>query len=90
MDKPDRRNYTDLETVIANAVAAAMAPLAIADETHREHHSFIKQWIEKEQRKAERWDKIKTQVGGWAIVTFLGGIGTAAYHAFNYLREHLK
>ena len=45
---------------------------------------------EEQKRKEERWDKIKTQVGGWAIVSALGGIGTAVWHAAQYLKDHLK
>lgn len=62
----------------------------ITPEEHAEHHHAIRTWIDRENRKAERAEKIKTQVGGWFIVTLLGGIGTLGYHALKYLQEHLK
>lgn len=72
---------------------------AIRDETvlggipaseHAEQHAFLHEWIEEIKRKRERREKIRTQVTGWAIVTILGSIGTGAYNAAIYLREHLK
>lgn len=59
-------------------------------DVHVEQHAFIAEWIAEVKVKRERREKIKTQVAGWAIVTFLGSIGTGTYHAFQYLREHLK
>jgi len=59
-------------------------------EEHREQHAFLHEWIEEIKRKRERNEKIRTQVTGWAIVTALGTIGTGAYNAAIYLREHLK
>lgn len=91
-DGPDRRSSgrEELVTAIACAVRQEIACLTVPEELHREHHDFIKTWIEKQKRKEERWDKIKTQVGGWAIVSALGGIGTAVWHAAQYLKDHLK
>ena len=43
--------------------------------THKEHHSFVESLIEKEHRKQERWEKIKTQVLGWGIMVVVGSIG---------------
>lgn len=59
-------------------------------ETHREQHRFIEEWIEEIKLKRERREKLKTQVMGWSIITILGSIGTAVYHAIIYLRDHLK
>lgn len=74
----------DIEALSA-AIHGSMTP-----EEHIEHHLAIRTWIDRENRKAERAEKIKTQVGGWFIVTLLGGIGTSGYHALKYLQEHLK
>jgi hypothetical protein len=62
----------------------------ITEEEHREQHAFIREWIEEVKIKRDRREKIKTQVLGWGLVTFLGSIGTASYHSFLYLKEHLK
>ena len=82
-----RQRFVD---AIATAIRAEMSNLTIPEDTHKEHHEFIRQWIDKQKRKDERWDKIKAQVGGWAIVTLLGSIGTGAYHGAIYIRDHLK
>lgn len=57
---------------------------------HEEHHRALSMWIARENRKAERVEKLKVQIAGWTIISFLGGIATGAYHAAIYLKEHLK
>lgn len=52
---------------------------AINDETHATHHAFIEMMISKEERKQQRWESIKTQVGGWGIVLVLAFIGQAVW-----------
>lgn len=57
---------------------------------HAKQHETLERWISNDVRRQERAEKIKTQLIGWSIVTFLGGVGTGVYHAFQYLREHLR
>lgn len=84
----ERRNNSELAAEIVEALRSEYHGIPL--EQHSEHHEFVQSWIEKQRLRNERAEKIKTQVGGWAIISFLGGIGSAAYHAFQYLREHLK
>lgn len=71
------------------ALAACLAGSSEHKE-HQEHHIFIAEWIEREQRKRERWERITTQVGGWAIISILGAAGTLAWHAAQNAKEWLK
>lgn len=87
MAKPSR---DALVSEIAAAIREEIASLTVPEEMHAEHHEFIRDWIEERKRSREWRDKIKAQVGGWAIVTALGGIGTGAWHTVQYLKEHLK
>ena len=80
----------ELVKAVVCAIREEAAPGGISPDLHREQHAFLTEWIEEQRIRKERREKIKTQVFGWAIVTALGSIGTAAYHGFNYLREHLK
>ena len=59
-------------------------------EEHRAQHDVLARWIENDNIKRDRREKLKTQVGGWAIIAILGGIGRATYEAFIYLKEHLR
>ena len=43
--------------------------------TIQEMSDFLEAWKLKEQRKAEMWETIKTQVFGWGIVAIMGSIG---------------
>ena len=61
---------------------ALNAGRSIDDETHRDHHEFVKVMIDKEKRSIDRSEKIKATVIGWFIITVLGGVGTAVYHVF--------
>ena len=57
------------------------------DELHMEHHEFIKALIEKERRKQELWEKIKENVGSWALICVLGFIAWSAMDSFiHYLK----
>lgn len=86
------RRTDDLQVeAIVCAIKEELSAFTVPHEIHQEHHEFIRQWIEKQKRREERFEKIKTQVGGWAVIAFLGGIGTAAYHLFQMaVREATK
>lgn len=61
------------------------------DMEHKEHHAFINMLIEKERRRQDRREKIKTQLMGWGLITFLGGlawIGKQAYNAWASATGH--
>lgn len=55
---------------------------AINDEVHATHHAFIEMMIKKEERRIQRWETIKTQVGGWSIILILGFIGKTMWTFF--------
>lgn len=86
----EKANRAMLVSEIAQAIREELSSLTVPEEMHREHHEFIREYIEERKVKRERAEKIKTQVMGWGLVTVLGSIGTGVYHTFLYLREHLK
>ena len=58
---------------------------------HVDHHIVIRKWLEREAMKEEFRRKLKSQLLGWSsVITAFGAIGTAGYHAFAYMRDHLK
>lgn len=89
---PERRKAgrEDFVRAVVCAIREETHSNGVPADVHIEQHAFIAEWIAEVKIKRERREKIKTQVAGWAIVTFLGSIGTGAYHAAVYLREHLK
>lgn len=54
----------------------------IDNETHRDHHEFVKILITERKQRMDRHEKIRTQVYGWGIISLLGIIGSAVYHFF--------
>lgn len=62
----------------------------VDDELHSQHHEFIKILLEREHRRLDRWDRIREQVTGWALIAILGGIGTAVYTWIINLKDHAK
>jgi len=90
----ERRDFetrkADLVEAVVCAVRSEVSLLSVPEEVHRDHHAFITEWLQAQRAKRERAEKIKTQVGGWAIITLLSGIGTGAYQAALYIKEHLK
>lgn len=89
---PERRSdgREDFVRAVVCAIREETQSHGVPMGVHIEQHAFIAEWIEEVKRKRELREKIKTQVAGWAIVTFLGSIGTGTYHAAQYLREHLR
>jgi hypothetical protein len=59
---------------------------SIDEETHLADHQWIRGRVMHEQRAAERAEKIKAQVGGWAAIGLLTGIG---YTVWEWLKGHL-
>lgn len=89
----DRRKVErddDLVRAVVVAVRDEVASQLMPEELHREHHALIAEMLEEMKRKRERNEKIKAQVGGWAIITALSGIGTGAYQAFQWAKDHIK
>jgi hypothetical protein len=54
----------------------------LTPEEHRDHHRAVQIWLEDQRRKAEFRDKVKQQIGGWAVISFLTAIGYAAWNGF--------
>lgn len=44
-----------------------------------DEHVFIRAMLVREQRKSERWNKVKTQTVGWAVIAALGWCAHQAY-----------
>lgn len=80
---PNRRTADDDRAKLVTAIVIAMrAENGVADELHAKHHAYIDMLIDRDTRKKERWDTIKTQVGGWGVIAFLGAVGTGAWMVF--------
>lgn len=86
----ERRRQTLSAGDITALLRAFEAAHCIPTAEHKTHHDFVRRLIEQDRKRAERWEKIKAQVGGWAIVTGLGAIGTGVWHGFVYIRDHLR
>lgn len=55
---------------------------AINDEVHATHHAYIEMMIKKEEGRTQRWETIKTQVGGWSLILIIGFIGKTVWVFF--------
>ena len=82
--------HEGLVEAVRVAVRGEISSALISVDTHNEHHDYISGWIAEQQRKQVWREKVKASVGGWLIVTVLGGIGTATWQAANYLKEHFR
>lgn len=90
MPDQERRQRSLTDQDVAALLKAFEGAHCIPMEEHKSHHDFIRLMVENQKSKTERWEKVKTNVWGWMIITVLGGIGTAVYHGWQFLREHLK
>lgn len=79
------RNLTDEDI---DAIAHRLTEFSgLTPEAHREHHEAFSAYIASQQRKAEFWDKVQQQLGGWMVIAILSGIGYAAWHGFVWVIE---
>jgi len=86
--KADRNE--DLVQAVIVAVRAEVASQIMPEDIHREHHTLIGEMIAEMKRKRERHEKIKAQVGGWAIITLLGAVGKGTWELWHLAQEHWK
>ena len=49
---------------------------------HRSHHDYVSRLIDRDERRDQFRQKVKQQVIGWGVITFLSGVGLAAYQLF--------
>lgn len=90
VDRRKTERTDDIVRAVVVAVREEVAAQIMPEELHREHHAFIAAWIEKQKQKQERFDKIKLQVGGWALITALGAIGKGGWELWQKFQEHWK
>lgn len=65
------------EDIISAIEEALEGRRHVSEKEHHDHHEFIKVMIEKERRRQERWDRIKTQTIGWSITSIMTALGAA-------------
>ena len=63
---------------IAKVINAVLDKRRGEDIEHKEHHAFVNLMIQREERKKEMWNKVKTQVLGWGIIAIVGSFGAWA------------
>lgn len=79
----ERRIHRSLTDDDIEAICLRLTEFSgLSPEEHRDHHNAFTAYIEGQRRKAEFWEKVKAQVGGWLIIALLGSIGTLAWKAF--------
>jgi hypothetical protein len=84
------RTLTDEDVQALVAAFASVPHITLDPEQHAAQHAFLQAWMAKEQRRAERYEEIKKQVGGWLIITILTGIGLGAYKLGMWIIQHVK
>lgn len=69
---------------IISAVNEALDKRRGEDTEHKSDHAFLRMLEERERRKDEMWEKVKTQVLGWGIIAVVGGIGAWLLNHFTF------
>lgn len=61
---------------------------SIDDKRHADDHQFIKLLRERERRRIERIERLKTQIIGWGIISSVGaGVSAIGYGVMQYIRN---
>lgn len=53
----------------------------LTPEDHKKHHDAISLWIDRQNKRNDRWEKVQAQVGGWAVIAILSSIGYAVWNS---------
>ena len=79
----ERRHVTQdqLNEAILLGVREVVSEMQHTDCLSPELRRFITEMVEQAERRRQRWDTIKTQVGGWTIIAVLGMIGSVVFKA---------
>lgn len=76
------KDFQELRKVLNNG---------ITPEDHIEQHEFIRALILREKRKQERYEKVKTHVIGWGVITAISSGGYAIWVLIkNFFMDHYK
>lgn len=86
----ERRDVDGLASRIVEILDERIQKCAVPEDVCKTNNEYVSSLISKQRAAEARMETIKTQVTGWGIIAILSGIGTGAFHAFQYLREHLK
>jgi hypothetical protein len=79
------RNLTDEDI---DAICHRLTDFSgLTAQEHKDHHNAFAEYIAAQRRKAEFWDKVKQQLGGWAVISLLSAIGYAAWHGLVWAIE---
>lgn len=77
-----RRDISALAQRVSTHIEAAtgfMESTRAKRSISEDEHAFIKAMLLREQRRSERWNKVRTQTLGWSIIAALGAIAHQAY-----------
>jgi len=71
-------DHEELARLIAQAI---IEQSGLPAEEHKRHHDALERFIEREDRRTAFYEKVKAQVGGWAVIAVLGTLGAGAWYA---------
>lgn len=67
----------DIREVIESALNDHLIDL----ETHRAHHQAVALWLQRQEERRQRWERLKERIIGWAVLSgfgaAIGGLGFA-------------
>jgi hypothetical protein len=72
----ERRQSLTVEKIVHKVIDIIRAEMLFMS---HDEHEFLRTLIHREQIRAERWEKIKTQVLGWGIIAVAGWLGTVVW-----------
>lgn len=83
LSKDDRKE-------IADVMSEVLDERRQNDDTHRKQHVFVGILIDERESRKRRWEKIKTQIAGWGIISalsFLAWLGLKAYELWDAVKH---
>ena len=78
------------QTLTRDELVSAIREALSADPRHLAHHAFVAELIEARRQRRERWEAIRRQVVGWALISLLSGAGLTAYQGYVWVRAHVS
>ena len=77
---------SDAKEIATAVVEALESSRYISKPEHERHHEYIDSLIDRDTKRAQMYDQVKTHIVKFGAIGVISGLGLAVYH---YIRELL-
>ena len=78
----------DVREVVRTTIDTALNEHLLDMATHRAHHLAVARWIERQEARRQRWERIEEKLVGTGILSLFGAaVGALGYAAIQWIKS---